>query len=206
MTAVSERNDVPAADVGDLAPAGGAGGVAPAGGVGRPPRLMGRKVTLRPVVASDLTRFVDIFTHPEVARWWGVYDAARVRRDILEAPGSTSFAIEAGTVVVGMIEYWEEAEPEFRHAGIDIALDPAWHGRGLGSDALRTLARHLFDDVGHHRLTIDPAVENHAAVRAYERVGFRTVGVMRRYQLLPDGEWHDGLLMDMLAEELRSPA
>jgi aminoglycoside 6'-N-acetyltransferase len=49
---------------------------------------------------------------------------------------------------------------------------------------------------------IDPAADNAAAIRAYEKVGFRPVGVMRQYERLPGGEWHDGLLMDLLADEL----
>ncbi len=66
-----------------------------------------------------------------------------------------------------------------------------------------TLARYLIDERGHHRLTIDPAADNAAAIRAYEKVGFRRVGIMREYERGPDGTWHDGLLLDMLKEELR---
>ena len=76
------------------------------------------------------------------------------------------------------------------------------HGRGVGTDAVRTLARHLIVDHGHHRLTIDPAVDNPAAIRAYEKVGFRPVGVMRQHERGEDGTWHDSLLMDLLADEL----
>jgi aminoglycoside 6'-N-acetyltransferase len=67
---------------------------------------------------------------------------------------------------------------------------------------VRTLARHLFEERGHHRVTIDPAAANARAIRSYERVGFRRVGVMRRYWRDPDGEWQDGLLLDLLAGEL----
>lgn len=111
-------------------------------------------------------------------------------------------AIEVDGHPIGLVQYLEENEPDYRHAGIDVVLDPAWHGRGLGSDAVRTLARHLFDARGHHRLTIDPAAANVRAIRSYERVGFRPVGVMRRYERGPDGEWRDSLLMDLLKEEL----
>ncbi len=90
----------------------------------------------------------------------------------------------------------------YRHAGIDIFLDPEIHGRGVGPDAVRALCVHLVDDVGHHRLVIDPAADNAPAIRCYAKVGFRPVGVMRRYELGPDGTWHDGLLMDLLAEDL----
>jgi aminoglycoside 6'-N-acetyltransferase len=102
---------------------------------------------------------------------------------------------------VGLIQYHEENEPDFRHAGIDIFLAERVQGRGLGTDAVRTLARYLIEERGHHRLTIDPAADNAAAIRAYEKVGFRTVGVMREYWRSPEGTWCDGLLMDLLVRE-----
>ena len=58
-----------------------------------------------------------------------------------------------------------------------------------------------FEERGHRRLTIDPAAENAGAIRAYERVGFREVGIMRKYERDPEALWRDGLLMDMLEEE-----
>ena len=76
------------------------------------------------------------------------------------------------------------------------------HGRGVGSDAVRTLARHLIVEQGFHRLVIDPAADNAAAIKCYTKVGFRPVGIMRKYERGSDGTWHDGLLMDLLAEEL----
>ena len=60
---------------------------------------------------------------------------------------------------------------------------------------------HLADARGHHRFTIDPAADNERAVRCYAAVGFKPVGVLRRYWRGPDGLWRDGLLMDMLADE-----
>jgi aminoglycoside 6'-N-acetyltransferase len=74
--------------------------------------------------------------------------------------------------------------------------------RGLGTDAVRTVARWLVEARGHHRLTIDPAAHNARAIAAYSKVGFRPVGLMRRYEGDLDGSWHDGLLMDLLADEL----
>ena len=45
----------------------------------------------------------------------------------------------------------------------------------------------------HHRIEIDPAAHNAAAIRAYTKVGFRPVGVTRRSERGPDGTWHEGL-------------
>ena len=126
---------------------------------------------------------------------------AAVAEDLAEE-GTETFVIEHDGRVAGAIQWSAEDEPDYRHAGIDIYLDPAVHGRGLGADAVRTLARHLIADRGYHRLVIDPAADNAAAIRCYSKVGFRPVGVMRRYERGLDGTWHDGLLMDLLADEL----
>lgn len=104
--------------------------------------------------------------------------------------------------MIGAIQWHAEPDPDYRHASLDVFLDPAVRGEGLGGDAIRTLARHLIDEYGHHRFTIDPAAANSAAIRAYAKVGFRPVGIMRRYERGADGRWHDALLMDLLAEEL----
>jgi aminoglycoside 6'-N-acetyltransferase len=78
---------------------------------------------------------------------------------------------------------------------------PAIRARVSGRTRSGHLARFLIEDRGHHRLTIDPAAANERAIRAYEKVGFRKVGLLRRYQYYPDGTWQDGLLMELLAEE-----
>ncbi|SDH32151.1 aminoglycoside 6'-N-acetyltransferase [Pseudonocardia oroxyli] len=161
--------------------------------------LAGQTVVLRPTEERHVDEFLAILTEPEVARWWPGYDRERVARELI---GAQCFAIEAFRETVGLICFDEEDDPEYRHAGIDVALAPSAHGRGLGADAVRTLARHLIVDRGHHRIAIDPAADNVKAIRSYERVGFRRVGVLRRYERGPDGTWHDGLLMDLLAEEL----
>jgi aminoglycoside 6'-N-acetyltransferase len=124
--------------------------------------------------------------------------------DWLEDDGATvGFAIELAGQLIGSIQYAEENAPGYRHAGIDLFLDRAHQGQGMGPEAIRAVARYLFEVRGHHRLTIDPAAANERAIRAYERVGFRRVGVMRRYERGPDGTWHDGLLLDLLVGELR---
>ncbi len=124
-----------------------------------------------------------------------------VAEDLAEE-GTETFVVEHAGQVAGAIQWHAEDEPDYRHAGIDIYLDPALHGRGIGADAVRTLARHLIANEGHHRLVIDPAADNQAAIRCYSKVGFRPVGVMRNYERGTDGTWHDGLLMDLLADEL----
>jgi aminoglycoside 6'-N-acetyltransferase len=152
------------------------------------------------VTAEDVARLMAIRREPEVAAWWGALGDGEIEEYV---GAETWFAIEVGGEVVGAIEYSEEEDPMYRHAGIDLFLSASAHRQGLGTEAIRVLARHLIDERGHHRLTIDPAAGNHAAIRAYEKVGFSRVGVMRSYERGPDGTWHDGILMELLAGELR---
>jgi aminoglycoside 6'-N-acetyltransferase len=164
--------------------------------------LRGERVVLREATPPDVPRLAEILKTPDVARWWG----ARVEDELheaIDAEETTMWVVLEGDEPIGLVQAWEEPDPEYRHAGIDIALHPSRHGRGLGADTIRTVARHLFDDRGHHRLTIDPAAANDRAIRTYASVGFRPVGVMREDERGPDGTWHDGLLMDLLAGELR---
>ena len=109
--------------------------------------------------------------------------------------------IEVDGAVAGLIQLYEEPTPRYRHAAVDLFLDPALHGRGIGTAALRMLVEHLVRDRGHHRITIDPATTNAAAIRSYEKAGFRRVGVMRRYERDVGGDgWNDALLMELVVD------
>jgi aminoglycoside 6'-N-acetyltransferase len=160
---------------------------------------MDGEMVIRPIAEGDEVELVRIHRTPEVARWWDEPEEGFPWTDDSE---SVRLTIEVDGAVAGLIQYWEETDPKYRHAGIDIFLDPAFRGRGLGTEAVRRVVRMLIDERGHHRITIDPAAENRAAIRAYEKVGFKPVGVMRQYERDTAGEgWHDSLLMDLLAGE-----
>jgi aminoglycoside 6'-N-acetyltransferase len=165
--------------------------------------LQGTIVRLRLATEGDIPALVRIRQAPEVyAHWRGGDDLDKAVREDFAEDGIHPYVIELEGKVVGWIQWGAEEEPDYRHASIDIYVDPAFHGRGVGTDAVRTLARHIVVDHGHHRLTIDPATHNEAAIRCYTKVGFRPVGIMRQAERGPDGTWHDGLLMDLLADEV----
>ncbi len=185
--------------------------------------LTGALVRLRPAARTDIPALVRIRQTPEVFEHWrgggdrdsgersesergspsnepGTDMHAAVEEDFAEE-GIHPYVVLDGDTVVGWIQWSAEEEPDYRFAGIDIYLAPQVHGRGLGTDAMRTLIRHLIDDHGHRRFEIDPAATNAAAIRCYTKVGFRPVGVRRESERGNDGTWHDALLMDLLASE-----
>jgi aminoglycoside 6'-N-acetyltransferase len=154
--------------------------------------LRGERVTLRPLVEADVEPLNAIIAQPGVREWWGT-DPTVDDQD--------AFTIEVDGSIAGWLGWYEETMVDYRHGGLDIFVAPAFHGRGLGREALRVAARWLIEERGHHRIIIDPAAANARAIAAYEAIGFKPVGVMRRYERSPDGSWHDGLLMDLLADE-----
>jgi aminoglycoside 6'-N-acetyltransferase len=172
---------------------------------GSAPTLIGAHVRLRAWHAEDIPQLEAILAQPSVARWWNPGNPETLVAAWLEdeGSGSTTFVIERDGRVIGSVQASEEDDPDYRSAGIDIFLGEDAQDRGLGPDVLRTLARYLFTERGHHRLTIDPAAANKRAIRAYEKAGFQRIGIARQYERGPDGTWHDGLLMDMLEDELR---
>ncbi len=169
------------------------------------PTLGDGRVTLRPLRDDDAAALTAMVEHESVRPWWGsvLTPAARIEGFCEDARDEIAFAIEVDGELAGWLGFHEEDEPDYRHAGMDILLGPDFQDAGHGRAALRLAARWLIDERGHHRLTIDPASANARAIRAYAAIGFRPVGTMRGYERGPDGEWHDSLLMDMLAEELR---
>jgi RimJ/RimL family protein N-acetyltransferase len=163
--------------------------------------LSGARVALVPVAIKHVAELRRILRTPEVRSRWG--DEAASSLWPFDDSSAVRFSIVLDDQVCGMVQYGEEDDPKYRSASIDIFLDPSVHGRGIGRDAVRTLAHYLVHNRGHHRLVIDPAADNEPAIRCYSAVGFRPVGVLRRYEHDVEGDaWHDGLLMDLLSEEL----
>jgi aminoglycoside 6'-N-acetyltransferase len=156
----------------------------------------GERVVLEPVRAEHTDRLRELRAAPEVARWW---DPAPDGWPLDREPDLEKLALLVDGEVVGYVQFWEEPDPAGRHADVDIFVGPAAQGRGLGTEAMRTVVRHLIEDRGHHRITLATSVDNARAIHVYEKVGFRKVGVMRKAALShTTGEWEDEYLMELV--------
>jgi aminoglycoside 6'-N-acetyltransferase len=154
------------------------------------------QIDLAPLDTKHVGRLRELHQQPGVVRWWGPMEDGFP----FDEPDSTRFAIVADGEVVGLVQYGEEEWEDYRHAWIDIFVGDDHTSRGIGTEAVRLMLAKLVEERGHHRVTIDPAPENEAAVRAYEKAGFVLVGTNRRaYREPHSGEWRDELLMEFLA-------
>lgn len=110
-----------------------------------PPSSSAARVRLRPVVRDDVPTLQSFLDEPEVGRWW---PPPPTDEDFpFDEPELVVLAIEVDGRVAGLVQYLG-LEPDYRHASIDVFLGGAFHGRGLGPDAVRTVVRHLILDRG----------------------------------------------------------
>jgi aminoglycoside 6'-N-acetyltransferase len=162
------------------------------------PVLDGERMTLRPPTSADAEPLLAILREAEVSRWWVDYTPDRIRDEIIE-PGN-ALAMEIDGECAGAIFLYPNDDPEYLHVVIHLFLGARWYGHRYGAEALAIVIAHLAT-IGHHRFTLDPNIHNAPAIRSYERLGFRPVGVLRDYQLRPDGSREDGLLMDLVLSD-----
>jgi len=135
-------------------------------------RLRGQLTVVRPASEDDADLLVAWHADPEVSRFWD--DETFTREEMLERlrrERVDAFIVEASGEPIGYIQAWWEDDPP-ADGGIDMFLIPDARGRGLGPDAARAVARHLLDDRGWTRVTVDPYTWNEPAIRAWRRAGF----------------------------------
>jgi diamine N-acetyltransferase len=83
--------------------------------------------------------------------------------------------------------------------GITIG-EPQERGKGAGTEAVRLLLHYTFQHLNVWNVWLDTASYNPAAIRAYEKAGFREIG-RRRGARLVAGVRHDVVLMDCTRDD-----
>jgi len=125
-----------------------------------------------------------------------------VARSARERETFGRFVIEVDGEPAGTMGFTTSHHPQNRIARLErLAVHPSFRGRRVGDEASRLFQRHLLLEVGFHRLEIEIYGFNERAIAHAERVGFVREGTRRR-AYLRDGEWHDGVLFSLLADDL----
>jgi RimJ/RimL family protein N-acetyltransferase len=176
------------------------------------PPLEGELVRLRAYERADAETMNELFSDPEVLRGIGSVrfpQAVAGFREFLDrvrgSTTTTAFAIEtlSDRDPVGGCGL-EDIQSAVRTATFGIWIGKPYWGRGFATDATRTLCRFGFRYMNLHRIELNVFAWNAAAVRAYEKVGFRREGT-RRHDGFDRGAHTDSHVMGLLDEELAEP-
>ena len=136
--------------------------------------VRGRLTAIRPATAGDADLLVAWHADPEVARYWD--DETFTRDEMLERlarPDVEAYVVEEDGLPIGYLQVHDLDRDG--DGGLDMFLVPAARGRGLGPDAASAMARHLLDERGWTRVTVDPYRWNEQAIRGWENAGFVAV-------------------------------
>lgn len=156
--------------------------------------LVGPLVTLRAPRADDRDPLSAILLEPEVALWWVGYTPERVQKEFIESPVARIIEVEGECA--GAMFVLRGDDPEYPTTVIHLFIGTRFRGRRIGEEALALAIRREFAD-GITRVTLDPNVGNEGAIRSYERLGFKRIGVLRDYQVRPGGHLEDALFLDL---------
>lgn len=172
--------------------------------------LYGNNLRLRAIEREDIPRFVRWFNDPEVRQFLPMHEPlsrAKEERWFEEQLSRSNDLILAIEVRVG--NEWTHIGNVGLHdidlknrtalVGIIIGEKNYWD-RGHGREAIRVLLRYAFFELGLHRVELETVAFNARAMRCYQTVGFKQVGV-RREAFFRDGTFQDVILMDLLAQE-----
>jgi RimJ/RimL family protein N-acetyltransferase len=165
-------------------------------------------VTLRRATVDDVPFLVGLITDADVAPFLAAVRAstpeavaAEIERSEREPERFGVLVVELDGEPAGTVT-WERVNQRSRIASVGgLAIAPRLRGRGVGVDAARALQRHLIRDIGFHRIQMEVYGFNQRSLRHAERAGWVREGV-RRKAYWRDGEWVDGVLFGLVAEDI----
>ena len=165
-------------------------------------------VAIRRATPEDVRFLAELVSHEDVEPFLASVRAkeeAEIRTEVersQEEPEAFGvFLIEVDGARAGTMRF-ERANLRSRIANLGgLAVHPDFRGRRVADEAARLFQRHLVDDLGFHRLQLEVYGFNERAMVHAERSGFTREGVRRR-AYLRDGEWVDGVLFGLVAEDL----
>ncbi len=174
------------------------------------PVLATARLELRALAHEDVAQLFDVFSDPEVMRYWSTVPMrsaseaeamVAVSRDQFAAGTGIRWAVcrRDDARVMGTLSLFHFDEQNDR-AEIGYALGRAFWNRGFMHEALAALAAFAFGAMDLRRLEADTDPRNAASIRALARLGFEREGLLRERWLVA-GEVSDSLLFGLLRRD-----
>jgi RimJ/RimL family protein N-acetyltransferase len=165
-------------------------------------------VSIRRAHTDDADFLVELFTHEDVEPFLAAL-RAKDRESVLEEielsesePDAFGvFLVEVDGERAGTMRF-HRVNRRSRVADLGaLAIHPDFRGAKVADEAARQFQRHLIHDLGFHRVQMEIYGFNERAMAHAERAGFTREGVRRR-AYWRNGEWVDGVLFGLVAEDL----
>ena len=165
-------------------------------------------VSIRRARLDDVDFLVELVTDEDVEPFLAAVrpkDADSVRAEIERSQAEPDaygvFVVEVDGERAGTMHF-ERANRRSRIADLGgLAIHPSHRGHRIADAAARLFQRHLIHELGFHRVQLEIYGFNERAMRHAERSGFTREGV-RRKAYWRNGEWVDGVLFGLVAEDL----
>ena len=165
-------------------------------------------IAIRRATRDDVDFLVELVTHEEVEPFLAAVRAkqaddilAEVERSLADPEAFGVFVVEVDGTRAGTMRF-ERTNRRSRIADLGgLAIHPSFRGRRVADQAARLFQRHLLDELGFHRVQLEIYGFNQRAQVHAERSGFTREGV-RRKAYWRNGEWVDGVLYGLVAEDL----
>jgi RimJ/RimL family protein N-acetyltransferase len=167
-------------------------------------------VSIRRARPDDVDFIVGLVTHEDVEPFLAARRpkdrdsiGAEIARSDDERDAFGLFVIEVDGERAGTMRF-TRANERSRIADLGgLAVHPDFRGAKVADTAARLFQRHLFDDLGFHRVQMEIYGFNERAMAHAQRAGFTREGVRRRAYWRND-TWVDGVLYGLVLEDLES--
>lgn len=98
--------------------------------------------------------------------------------------------------MIGLCDGRSYKDMKRRHrAGLGISILSEFRGCGLGQKLMEVLLDNMRSFAGIQIIELDVMLNNHSALKLYEKLGFKKAGVFPKAFILPSGEVSDNLTM-----------
>lgn len=175
-------------------------------------KLSGEKVYLSPICPEDAEQYCEWLNDWEVAKYLLIFReqlSLERERSILNdmiKNNAQVFAIvlQENDELIGNCSLFKiNYHNRKAEAGIFIGNKEYW-GKGYGSEALSLLVDYGFNILNLNNIMLETHSFNDRALKSYQKIGFRQIG-RRRQAIIVAGKKYDEILLDILAEEFKSP-
>ncbi len=170
--------------------------------------LVGEKVTLWALERHDILAVYKWVNDPQISKlavnWYyplSLEDVENWYTSIITNPTIKVFSIRLPDgELVGILEL-TNIDFKNRKAELGIILGEKEHwAKGYGEDALRTILKFSFHELGLNRIGLSVLDYNERAIKLFEKLGFKHEGRLRE-AYFTDGKFHDIIVMGILADE-----